>query len=335
MPTFTPPSEPYSQTDRHGSRLANRLMRYYGTMERGRNVFYLSNGVVTETDPDSVSVFWEQSAGSPYVLRVWYGGHHGGKVSAAEQTALEAAGYTVETRYLSLAGVENCFAYTPNSAKVQVDGVLDIRAHVALDEWIRPYDTSSLGNQVLMAQRDDTKSDSNGGGNSYEFTVQHNFATPPGSFRSRCITTAGTVTLGVSSVAPTVADGVALWVRLVRQLDGTFTFYTAPSSIDEPSVWTQLGESQTGVAGQLVKTTSSLFVGARLAHKTETDGLAGLPYRTVEEAAGKFYRVLLYDGDTVVADFDPDDAFTVDERSWVSKTGEQWFLVGDASLAVS
>lgn len=96
MPTFTPPSEPYSQTDRHGSRLANRLMRYYGTMERGRNVFYLSDGSVTETDPDSRSVFWTENAGSPYVVTVWWGAPAVPyDVTAEEAAALTAAGYTV------------------------------------------------------------------------------------------------------------------------------------------------------------------------------------------------------------------------------------------------
>lgn len=96
MPTFMPPTEPYSQTDRRGSRLANRLMRYYGTLDRGRNVFYLSNGVVTETDPDSVSVFWDKTAGSPYVVEVWWGSAATPYTVTAEQaSALTAAGYTV------------------------------------------------------------------------------------------------------------------------------------------------------------------------------------------------------------------------------------------------
>ena len=96
MPTFMPPTEPYSQTDRYGSRQANRLMRYFGTLDRGRNVYYLSNGVVTESDPDSVAVFWDQSAGSPFVAQVWWGSADVPySVTAEQAAALTAAGYTV------------------------------------------------------------------------------------------------------------------------------------------------------------------------------------------------------------------------------------------------
>ena len=91
-----PPTETYSQIDLYGPRLPNRLMRYYGTLDRGRNVYYLSNGVVTETDPDSVSVFWEQSDGSPYVVQVWWGSADVPySVTAEQAAALTAAGYTV------------------------------------------------------------------------------------------------------------------------------------------------------------------------------------------------------------------------------------------------
>lgn len=92
MPTFMPPIEPYSQVDEsHPRGLAYRLMRYFGTMDRGRNVFLLKNGTVTETDPDSRTVLWSDvdtvwwgSAAEPYV------------VTDAQAALLTAAGYTVE-----------------------------------------------------------------------------------------------------------------------------------------------------------------------------------------------------------------------------------------------
>lgn len=97
MSTFTPPVEPYGQTVA-GRHKLNRLMAYYGTMPRGRNVYYLSNGTVTETDPDSQTVFWaDPGDGSVYVEQVWYSApQEPYTVTDAQADALVAAGYTVD-----------------------------------------------------------------------------------------------------------------------------------------------------------------------------------------------------------------------------------------------
>lgn len=92
MPTFMPPTEPYAQFDENKPYgIAYKLMRYFGTLDRGRNVFLLKNGTITETDPDSQTVLWSDvdtvwwgSAAEPYV------------VTSAQAALLTAAGYTVE-----------------------------------------------------------------------------------------------------------------------------------------------------------------------------------------------------------------------------------------------
>jgi hypothetical protein len=95
MPTFTPPTYEYSQTV-PGHPL-HRLMRHYKGLPRGRNVYYLSDGTVTEAAPDSVTVFWtDQKDGSVYVRRVFWGSTLTPySVSVEEAAALTAAGYTV------------------------------------------------------------------------------------------------------------------------------------------------------------------------------------------------------------------------------------------------
>lgn len=94
--TFTPPSETYPQTVIGRHRL-NRLMAHYAPLSRGRNVFYLSNGSVTETDPDGSSVFWaDQGDGSVFVSQAWYSAPETAyTVSATQAAALVAAGYEV------------------------------------------------------------------------------------------------------------------------------------------------------------------------------------------------------------------------------------------------
>lgn len=91
MPTFMPPTEPYAQFDetrRYG--IAYKLMRYFGSLDRGRNVFLLNDGTITETDPDSRTILWSD------VDTVWWGSAAEPYVVTEEQAALlTAAGYTV------------------------------------------------------------------------------------------------------------------------------------------------------------------------------------------------------------------------------------------------
>lgn len=99
MATFTPPANatevPGLELTTRG--LARRLFRWYGGGPRGRNVFYLSDGTVTETDPDSVNAFWTSAEGSPYVEQAWWGSTADPyTITSAQQTALVAAGYTVD-----------------------------------------------------------------------------------------------------------------------------------------------------------------------------------------------------------------------------------------------
>jgi hypothetical protein len=99
MPTFIPPINPTEvpalEADTRGP--MRRLLRYHGGNPRGRNVYILSDNTVTETDPDSVTVFWtDQGDGSVYVKRVFFGAVQDAyNVSEAEKQLLEAAGYTV------------------------------------------------------------------------------------------------------------------------------------------------------------------------------------------------------------------------------------------------
>lgn len=102
MSTFTPPSRnavppvlPTISADQ--SRLARRLFRHYRSRPEGINVYYLSDGTITEDDPDGENVVWAQGdkVGATYVVTAWYGGHDDYQLTTAEATALTLAGYTV------------------------------------------------------------------------------------------------------------------------------------------------------------------------------------------------------------------------------------------------
>lgn len=100
MPSFTPPTTnedpPYLEDS---TPLQKHLYRHLATRPAGRNVYLWSNNTVSELDPDGSVRFWsvnDEGRGSNiYVSKVWWGGHVTQTVSAAEQTLLEAAGYTV------------------------------------------------------------------------------------------------------------------------------------------------------------------------------------------------------------------------------------------------
>jgi hypothetical protein len=92
MATFTPPTDLTSQpTDNSDDqfnyaslekRLANRLARFRRPTPKGRNVFYLTNGTYTESEPGD----------SALVSKVYHGGHiH--VITSEEQASLTAAGY--------------------------------------------------------------------------------------------------------------------------------------------------------------------------------------------------------------------------------------------------
>lgn len=89
MATFTPPADdtvPPVLARRHPG---NVLMRYYAPRPEGRNVYMLTDGTITEADPDGTTVTWDD------VATVWWGGHEAVEVTAAQAAALTAAGYTV------------------------------------------------------------------------------------------------------------------------------------------------------------------------------------------------------------------------------------------------
>lgn len=60
-------------------------MRHYSPLPRGRNVFLLVDGTVTESQP------YEAAPGT-VIARVFFGGH-AEQINAAEQALLVAAGY--------------------------------------------------------------------------------------------------------------------------------------------------------------------------------------------------------------------------------------------------
>lgn len=83
MPTFQPFvafDVPRLPADYDGP--AKWIMRHYSPLPRGRNVYLLTDGTVTETQP------WDQAT----IAKTYFGGHIE-TITAAEAAVLTAAGY--------------------------------------------------------------------------------------------------------------------------------------------------------------------------------------------------------------------------------------------------
>lgn len=106
MSTFTPPARsgvppvlpPWSGREAQ-TITSYKLFRHYRSRPEGINVFELSDGTITEDDPDGTAVVWSpgdrtgDSIDALYVVTAWYGGHDDYVLTDAQETALTDAGY--------------------------------------------------------------------------------------------------------------------------------------------------------------------------------------------------------------------------------------------------
>lgn len=173
--------------------------------------------------------------------------------------------------YLYLPGVASNYASVPDAAALDITGDIEIVVRVALDDW-----TPTSQNGLL--ERD------NGDPNRF----MHFAVTSTGLLRLRWFST-GSVASSIivdSTVAPTVANGDYLWLKVTHDVDNGSSgndvrFYTAPDQPTEPTVWTQLGATVTtaGVTSHSNVTSALILSGA-----------ASLPL------AGKYKRAIVRNG---------------------------------------
>jgi hypothetical protein len=168
-----------------------------------------------------------------------------------------------------LPGIASNYASAPDSAALDITGDIDIRCKVALDDW-----TPTASNTLVA------KWASSVGLRAYQFAVNTN-----GTLLLSTSNDGTAVLTANSTVAPTVADGETLWVRVTLDVDNgaagrTATFFTSTDGI----TWTQLG-SPVVTAG----TTSIISNSSILEIGTITNGL-GNPAR------GKFFRAQVLNG---------------------------------------
>jgi hypothetical protein len=186
----------------------------------------------------------------------------------ADALAFNATGdMGIKADGLVLKGVSGQYASTPDAAVLDIAGDIDIAVRVALTDWT----PASGGPQALISKRLNSNV-------SYSLFVRD--AANSGKLLLETSGDGSTARNATSSVAPTVSDGQALWVRATRaSSSGSTVFYTAPDSPTYPTVWTQLGTTISTPAGAIFASTANLVVGSQSAGTSTM--LNGTVYRAI------------------------------------------------------
>lgn len=201
------------------------------------------------------------------------------------------------TDYVYLPGVAGNYLSVPDEAALDITGDIDIRVHVALDDW------TPAAQQVLSGKY-----------GSGATTRSFNLQLSAGGLPTFVWVTAAQTTRSAGATAyPAVADGADLWLRATLDVDNGSSqyevkFYTSADG----SSWTQLGSTVTGSTGvtDIQATSEPVLVGAY--------ATGSLP------AAGKFYRTIIKNGidGTTVLDVDTSVITSGSAASFTAVTGQ-------------
>jgi hypothetical protein len=229
--------------------------------------------------------------------------------------------------YVYLPGVASNFLSVPDEAALDITGDIDIRAQVALDDW------TPSATQLILSKLNNT-------GDQRSYTV--NIRTTGVVRLSWSTDGAGTVNAD-STVAPTVADGAALWVRATLDVDNGASGYDVKFFTSSDGVtWTQLGTTVTGVGvTSIFASTTAVRLGqdfgstvmAGKVHRAQIlNGIGGTPVLDVDCSqigAGSATSFTALTGQTVTVNR------STSGRKAVAVTHPVWLLGTDDYLEVA
>jgi hypothetical protein len=244
---------------------------------------------------------------SPYDVGVWDDNAGVGEARYSSDGSTLTADVPRSGAALVLNGVSPGSASTPDTAALDIVGDIDVRVHVAMDDW------TPAANSTLCSKWTAT-----GNQRHWAFLV-----VTTGVLRFQWTTGGVTTITADSTAAPVVANGAALWVRATLDVDNgaagrTATFYTSTDG----ETWTQLGTPVT-VAGvtSIHSGTSPLIV-------------SGVDGGTGSRVSGDVSAVEVRSGinGTVVArpEFGAQAAGT---SSFADSTGKTWTVVSPAVIS--
>lgn len=206
-------------------------------------------------------------------------------------------------KYGQIPGTSGNYFSTPDSVTNSITGDIDMRVYLKMDSWTPAATT-------IVSKDGDTD-------RGYRFNVNAN-----GTLGTGTSATGGLPIAWSDSTVPTgFKDGTAHWIRATIDVNngaGGFdvTFYTSENG----TTWTQLGAVVT-TAGVTSIWDSSWPL-----------ELGGLKQSSVQQMAGRIYRVQIYRGinGILAVDFNPNS--WTSGSTWRSLTGETWTMNGSASV---
>lgn len=182
--------------------------------------------------------------------------------------------------YLRLPGTAANYVNVPDNAVLDITSDIDLRVKCAMTDWTPSAESTLLSKWTNLSA-----------GSAYMLDVG-----TTGLLRLYLWETAAGSSVNVSSSAATgITNGVARWVRATwRASDGRVQFFTSTDydADADTGTWDQLGTDRSLAIASLRTNSTAVQVGA----------FSGSTFN----AAGKFYRALIYDGidDTKVLDLD-------------------------------
>jgi len=227
-------------------------------------------------------------------------GHHARFGSSGGPTAGIKGGEV--DRYLELPGTGSNGASSPDTTAAFISGDLDIRVHVALDQYASGAEQALVSKFATSPNYQYMFRISGGGGLSLRFSED------------------GSTDIGGGTPTPIpAADGEPIWLRATLDVDNgsgnhEIKMYTSSDGVS----WTQLGATDTNTGVVTLNTTG-----------TDDPLYIGTSNSVARPTAGKVYRAQVYDGidGTLVADFNPNDAGPYGIGSFQSSsTGETWTI---------
>lgn len=186
--------------------------------------------------------------------------------------------------FLEFSGAAGNYASTPDNARLDIVGDIDIRARIAADDYTPAADDAIVSKYLI-----------GGDERSYRLRIETD-----GKLQLSWTTdgAVGTLVSVSSTVALPTTNGEIVWIRATLDVSsGNVNFYTS----EDGDNWTLLGAADQGGAGA-----TSIHAGAAVLELGSTSaGTAGT-------FAGKIYRAQVYDGiaGTLVFDADPQDLTT-------------------------
>lgn len=211
----------------------------------------------------------------------------------------------INETFLDLSGVIPGRATTPNSPSLNITGDIDIRAHIAMDDW------TPAAQQVIESKWGAA------GTRSQLLRVETS-----GALRLFWTADGTTALSAASSVLPAMANGADLWVRATLDVDNgagghDIRFYTSTNGV----FWTQFGSTVTQAG------LTSIFAGtAPLDVGSDSNGTASL-------LAGQVFSLEIRSGidGTIVADPDFTDV-GVGSVQFQDDQGNLWSIIAPAVI---